>query len=77
MRVVQVQVQQLAPAPTHGRTSAEVARLFSEREPLIPGFNHASDRPQVRLAWAAMCRGGCWGIVPSAAARWAEMGLHV
>lgn len=46
LQIPHVQVQQVALAPTHGRTSAEVARLFSEREPLIPGLNHASDRPQ-------------------------------
>lgn len=48
MHGMAAQMQQVDGAPpTHGRTSAEVARMFQEREPLIPGLNHAADRPQV------------------------------
>ncbi len=68
--MLQVQVQQVAPAPTHGRTSAEVARMFSEREPLIPGLNHASDRPQVRsrVVHATGSHGQPWAQTRRAAA---------
>ena len=64
-----------APAPTHGRTSAEVAQMFQEREPLIPGLNHAAERPQVHSCRRCLPRLSCH-LAASAATCSHQPGCH-